>query len=687
MKLRNYSTKTLRSKKRLNFSAMLTKGYFNNNIIQIQMALNKDHILPSDYLIRRTKPKINTGIKIKQKSNEDDISMDSYQHHFDKKNIPEQLEQILLKAKKDFAEQRNLYLSLKKENDKGLGFWHFVDEMRKKNRQHILNKKYAKEDMNKNSINLYSDKVEKLSENLFRLNPLLITKENIDLFFFYLGEFNKYYNNKEKYNYIKKKVIDFLDRLKEFLDYVEIKADSTIDKIGKEIKILNSKYIKGLNLRIKSELKNMKIKEKQLNLREIKSAKKEIKLTQKSLESINRDKHFFEDPIFDPNYQTYAFDKDYQFKTRNKLYNNNKRFALTSQNFYKSINIMNQTNKLSTASTGFFVKDKKEIKRIKNITESENNKNKEELTIEDSNANFKKLKVRQKLYNKRVSSALNFPKNRLILKSNTIKLRRTRNISQDKPENKKNSEINSFTSSFNNNLDQDKLNKFQNHARKYSISIQSLKQNLARHLIRLKMLPPEKNILSKSGLTPMVRINKHILKKKTFNNIITKNDFKFNQNNVDLEIRLKEHKKRSSFASSNSLSNKNQRNSKELVRNDRTKSKINLKNLYENLKSKIKVNMNDVKEIKSYFNDKGKTIRDNWKLMDIISKMKNTINNYDIEQKTKKISQSNLNWEQKERIQDVKDINKLMDNLDIYYMTHYFDFKSRIMCENNKIKA
>ena len=687
MKLRNYSTKTLRSKKRLNFSAMLTKGYFNNNIIQIQMALNKDHILPSDYLIRRTKPKINTGIKIKQKSNEDDISMDSYQYHFDKKNIPEQLERILLKAKKDFAEQRNLYLSLKKENDKGLGFWHFVDEMRKKNRQHILNKKYAKEDMNKNSINLYSDKVEKLSENLFRLNPLLITKENIDLFFFYLGEFNKYYNNKEKYNYIKKKVIDFLDRLKEFLDYVEIKADSTIDKIGKEIKILNSKYIKGLNLRIKSELKNMKIKEKQLNLREIKSAKKEIKLTQKSLESINRDKHFFEDPIFDPNYQTYAFDKDYRFKARNKLYNNNKRFALTSQNFYKSINIMNQTNKLSTASTGFFVKDKKEMKRIKNITESENNKNKEELTFEDSNANFKKLKVRQKLYNKRVSSALNFPKNRLILKSNTIKLRRTRNISQDKPENKKNSEINSFTSSFNNNLDQDKLNKFQNHARKYSISIQSLKQNLARHLIRLKMLPPEKNILSKSGLTPMVRINKHILKKKTFNNIITKNDFKFNQNNVDLEIRLKEHKKRSSFASSNSLSNKNQRNSKELVRNDKTKSKINLKNLYENLKSKIKVNMNDVKGIKSYFNDKGKTIRDNWRLMDIISKMKNTINNYDIEQKTKKISQSNLNWEQKERLQDVKDINKLMDNLDIYYMTHYFDFKSRIMCENNKIKA
>ena len=270
MKLRKFLTKSTRAKKRLNFSAMLTKGYFNNNIIQIQMALNKDHMLPPDYLIKRTKSKINSGLKIKPNQNDEDISMDSYRIYLDKKNIPHQLEKILVKAQKDFAVQRNRYLSLKNANNKGLGFWHFVDEMRKKNNK----KNYSQDDIDKNSINLYSDKVEKLSENLFRLNPLLITKENIDIFFFYLGEFNKYYSNKEKYSTIKKKVIDFLERLKEFLHYVEIKADSTIDTIGKEIKILNSKYIKGLNIRIKNELKNMKIKEKKLYIREIKSAKK-----------------------------------------------------------------------------------------------------------------------------------------------------------------------------------------------------------------------------------------------------------------------------------------------------------------------------------------------------------------------------------------------------------------------------
>ena len=47
---------------KINFSKMLSSKYFNNNIIQIQMALNKNRIIPLDYLIHRIKPKINTYI-------------------------------------------------------------------------------------------------------------------------------------------------------------------------------------------------------------------------------------------------------------------------------------------------------------------------------------------------------------------------------------------------------------------------------------------------------------------------------------------------------------------------------------------------------------------------------------------------------------------------------------------------
>ena len=158
-----------------------------------------------------------------------------------------------------------------------------------------------------------------MAKTMFKISPLLITKEKIDIFFYYLGEFNKYFSNQKKYDYIKKKVITFLKNLKEFLDYIEIKADSNVDSIAKEIKLKNSKFIKRINTRIKQELKSMLIKEKQRNKTEIKSTKKMIINTKKTLDSLNKDKLFFEDPAyFDPNYSPQK-NKKYEFKSRNIL--------------------------------------------------------------------------------------------------------------------------------------------------------------------------------------------------------------------------------------------------------------------------------------------------------------------------------------------------------------------------------
>jgi len=56
---------------------------------------------------------------------------------------------------------------------------------------------------------------------------------------------------------------------------------------------------------------------------------------------------------------------------------------------------------------------------------------------------------------------------------------------------------------------------------------------------------------------------------------------------------------------------------------------------FVNSEKKI-ITMNDLNDIKTYFNERGKKNRNNLKLMDIISRLKNTISNYDIEQKTKK---------------------------------------------------
>ena len=687
MQLRNSLRKKVPGNKRLNFSAMLSKDYFSNNIIQIQMALNKNRVLPLDYLIRRTKSKINSGITLKPKKTEDDLFSESYRNtHLDKRKIPEELEKILNENEQKFLVQSQEYLNLKNENDKSLGYWHYIQEMSKKKKQEIFAKKYQISE-NKNDINLYSDKVQKLSETMFRLNPLLITKEKIDIFFYYLGEFNKYFFNKKKYEHIKKKVVNFLKNLKDFLDYVEIKADSNIDTIGKEIKMKNSKFIKGLNNKVKAELKSMKIKQRMLNNIEIKSAKKMIRKTKKTLESIHKDKNFFEDPIyFDKDFINFNKNKKkFEMKSRNKLKKNNyNQFNLSAPNFAKNIN-MNQTIKMSTASTGFFTKEKNNMmKNNKILPKAESCKNREDIIIEDSNINFKKIKMNKKLMDKRITSALNFPNNKIILKANTIKPKKSRNISENKKSTEK--EKDSISSSFyNNNIEQNRTKKLiynNNLIRKSSVNSLKLTGGENNKNSNILLSPENVNIMAKSGETPMIKINKNILKKKTFNAIQTNNYFKFNN------MKPRGKRQRSSIVSSNTLITKN-RNSNDFSSNDKskTKSKLHLSTLYEDIKSKPKLNYFEINDINSYFVQNGKKIRNNLKLLDIIIQAKKTMHKDDIDQKTKKVSQMNLNAEQINKLNDLKEINGHIEALDLFYMNNIFDFKSRTMCENNEIKA
>ena len=48
--------------------------------------------------------------------------------------------------------------------------------------------------------------------------------------------------------------------------------------------------------------------------------------------------------------------------------------------------------------------------------------------------------------------------------------------------------------------------------------------------------------------------------------------------------------------------------------------------------------------------------------MDIISQVIKTIHNYDIEQKNKKICQSNLTAKQNEKLYNVREVNELIGN-------------------------
>ena len=690
MKLRGSAYKKAPPKKRLNFRAILTKDYFSKNIIKIQLALNKKRMVPLNYNIRRVKSKLDTGMSLKLKKQKEDEMIPSYKDQVDINNIPQELEKILEENEKKFMVQNKEYFKLKEENDKSLGYWHYIQKIQN-NKKDTFNKKYFGEE-DKNMVNLNSDKVQKLSEAMFKLNPLLITKEKVDLFFYYLGEFNKYFFHKKKYEKIKKKVVLFLNNLKDFLDYVAIKSDTSIDSIGKQIKLKNSKFLKELNNKIEVELQNMEIKQKKLNELEIKRAKRIIRKTKKTLKSIKKNKNFFEDPVyFDPRYSDKER-KNKEMKSRNKLIKNNN-FNLSAPNFMKDINTykMNKTAKMSTASTGFFHNENKNEKNIKIIPKIESSKNRDNIIIDDSNSNLKK---NLNLTNKRLTS-LNYQNNKIILNAKAIKSRISRNDKIKKEENKKSSDLISASSSFyNNQLEINNLRRNLYNKNFYlerkSININSLQPPIEED--KDIILTPEnvENINEdKSERNKMIKINKNILKKKTFNYTDKNYMFKFkNPNNSDLDFKFREKRGKTFGKSSNSSTNKF-RNYKNFDFNDKAKTKTNLQlsTLYESIRVKPKLNDNELKDINTYFIQNGKKIKANFKLMDIISQAKKTLLNYDIEQKTKKVAQSNLTSEQTNKLKDLKEINNNIEFLDVHYISSFIDFKSKTLCDNNLIKG
>ena len=682
MKLRGSFYKKAPNKKRLNFSAILNKDYFSKNIVKIRLALNNKRMVPLDYNIRRTKSKIDSGSSLNKKKLKEYELNASYKDKVDKENIPQELEKILEENEKKFLVQNKEYLNLKEKNNKGLGFWHYIQKM-ENNKKDILIKKYFDNNEDNNMINLHSDEIEKMSESIFKLNPLLITKEKVDIFFYYLGKFNKYFFDKNKYEHTKKKVVSFLNNLKDFLDYVAIKSDKNIDSIEKQIKLKNSKFLKELNDKIKAELENMEKKQSLIDEQEIKVSKNIIRKTRKTLRTISKYKNFFEDPVyFDPN-NSNKEKKNNEIKSRNKLMNKNN-LNTSAPNFMRNNKTyrLNKTEKMSTTST-WFLNEKINEKNNKIIPKIENSKIKDNLNFKNKHNLTSERKI-----------SLDNPNEQMILKTKFIKsntISRNKNI--EKEEIKKSTELNSASSSFyNNNLELNRTRKnfYRKNYQIEKININALKPPSEEYKDLMVSPEIEENINDdKSEPVPIKKINKTLMKKKTFNNIRSDHMFKFrNQDNSDLNIRTKEKKEKTLGAFYNPITKKLRKRT-DSDNNEKYKIKKNfqINTLYENIKFKPKLNYYELNDINSYFMQKEKKIKANYKLMDIISKAKHSLLKYDIEQKTKKVSQSNLTMEQTSKLKDLKEINNHIEFLDVHYISSFIDFKSKTLCDDNLIKA
>ena len=281
------------SPKKISFNGILNSEYFFHRSGPLKLALNKNRLLNQNFFLDKAKNKFSLK---KNKRVGTDESNTSQEYKRDKTKIPGELYKVILKYGAKFLNQNEQFFSCKKENDDFLSYWHFINDRSKKKERKLILEKYFNEEK-KNGINLNSNLIKTMTQNLFKESPLLSGNKFSEIFFHYLSEFDKNYQNKDKMIYIKQKVKNFLEKLRDFLKFVEVQQDSGMDSITKDIKLKNSKYQQEYLKKVRIENIKMLKKRRKENIKNNKISKKIIKKTGETLTSLEKNKYFLDEDI------------------------------------------------------------------------------------------------------------------------------------------------------------------------------------------------------------------------------------------------------------------------------------------------------------------------------------------------------------------------------------------------------
>ena len=245
---------------------------------------------------------------------------------------------------------------------------------------------------------------------MFRISPLL-TDSHLDIFFYYLNEFNKNYDDKEKMSNIKQKMVRFMEKLKDLLKFVEVMKDTELDSITKDIKIKNSNYTKNYEKRVANEKKKNAIILRSEDKKSILESKKMIQNTNETLNSLEKNKKFFDDDIT-------PLDINSKIEQYRKFLSPNKTSFSTQKNFHVFSD--NKNSKMNTTiSTAFYLsgkgfftnkKNKKIFSGLKDRNES-NEENNIQSTINNNKFTFYKIKPKKLSINRYSSFQLKKMKN------------------------------------------------------------------------------------------------------------------------------------------------------------------------------------------------------------------------------------------------------------------------------------
>ena len=668
------SDKNNPQKIKINFTRILKDTSLFKDSSKIQYALRKGIISTKNYDTQRIRKKLN----LKTSGHHSSIQLKS-----EKRDLPLEIFNILEKSEKKSDKLNKSYRSLKRQNNQFISYWNYTKKILKK----LELKKLAKNEQGKKDENNYykkikkkfnfseRDKIEmdlekKITQNIFKTNPLIMNNNN-DMYLYCWNETehspNKSINDSEL------KCSKYLNKTKDFLEYMEIKSDKSLDGYIQRKKLKESNYMKNHSRKMEEEKNKFYLEQKKSEKKEISQSKKMIKKTNKLLKKLDKNKNYLEDP----NYFTFnkknnikcitpyrnLGNKDMSKSARTDVFTDKKSNCINKDKYDKVEILKLKKNKLSKQLNSLTHeannKKSKKIKKLKmNNLISKYDKYYDELYSKENNSTTSINLFNSKISNSQIN---NSTKTIFFKKSNSKAL----------PSIKKYFPFYGFTNSSNSNsfifqpvtIEENKI--------KNSDIIDTInKENIINNNISNEIDNSDNNIIN------VDENNKNIIQEihnenKTETTIINTNTN--TNNNVHNEAN-KNSNEEIIISINTSINNDNEKEN-EKKEEEKNIQKIKISDLYDELKGLKKLNKKNLNEIETYIKEKNIEYKKKKNTINIIKDLKLVLDDIDIN----KIARDYFSFKCKEnnKIKKFKKINTILKNLDVKYLKDLYRFKTK----------
>ena len=699
MKIKPYIhiSKSLPHKNKINFTKILKNKSIFKNPSLIKQALSKGTISTKNYELKKLGKKIHLS-KIESKSLELKEG---------KREIPYELLNILEKREKKYNKINSLYQSLKKENDTFLSYWHYTKKIKEKleklNKEENDSEKEEENEEYKKISKMYEfsnrDKIEldlqkNLSKNIFKSNPLIINNNN-EMYFHFLKETNKSQNKSVNFN--EQNSSRYLIKVKDFLEYISILKDETIDELNKKIKLSNCNFTQYQDKKIEEE--NMRLLEEQQKneVKEISDSKRMIRYTKSLLNKLDKNKDYLEDPNYFTFYRKYNIkaltpNRKLQHKIMNKSSRSDffigDRNHFLNKDKYDTMRILklkknNLSKQLSSLLNESNNKKSKRIQklRINNINPLFDKNNNESFSKDNNNSTFN-----MNFYQSKISNNYNNS-------TNSVFVQRYNN-KKILPSIKSYFPYNAFTkSSISNSMQQPVLveeNKIENKNRD-SVNLDNTIKEL--HLNLNDNNETDNNIDSNNSVSSMKNEEKE--NEDDCDNKNVNETEKNNENNKEIEdnnVEENDHENENNLEEENNNEKEKNNEKEDDKMNDENKQKeesnkkiIIISDLYEQVKDMKKLNNENIKEIDTYIHQKDIEYKRSKNTVNLINDVQLVLDEFDIN----KIAKNFSDTKNKEyiKIKTFKKMDKKLKKLDKRYIKDIIQFKVRNLKNDYKFKS